>query len=237
MPDDAVLDGVDPYDAMDAESARIDHFVTGLGPDELAQPSACEGWSVKDVVGHMAASEEYNHACLDDAIGPLFERISAFGVNDVNSFNAYGVEKYRAAPMDEVLGIWRQDCARTRRDLRQRDGGDLPTMVGAYPVRWQAFHLASELATHADDIGVPVAMADAASRTDWRARFAVFARAETNPEVVVDLDAGAGQAAVTCGPASATLSADELVAVTNGRLPAANPLDAGLRSALNVVGS
>ena len=28
--------------------------------------------------------------------------------------------------------------------------------VGAYPARWQAFHLAFELATHADDVGVPV---------------------------------------------------------------------------------
>jgi hypothetical protein len=33
------------------------------------------------------------------------------------------------------------------------------------------------------------------------------------------------------------LSDDELIAVTNGRLPADHPLPTGLRRALNVVGS
>ena len=30
------------------------------------------------------------------------------------------------------------------------------TSTGDYPCRWQAVHVAAELATHADDIGVPI---------------------------------------------------------------------------------
>ena len=32
---------------------RIERFLNGLGPDDLACQSACEGWTVGDVVGHL----------------------------------------------------------------------------------------------------------------------------------------------------------------------------------------
>ena len=32
---------------------RLDSFLQTLGPDDLAQKSACEGWTVADVVGHL----------------------------------------------------------------------------------------------------------------------------------------------------------------------------------------
>ena len=54
--------------------------------------------------------------------------------------------------------------AANRDGFRARDGGDVDSSVGAYPARWQAFHLAFELATHADDVGVPVADAEEARR-------------------------------------------------------------------------
>ncbi len=231
MPDDAVLQGLDPYDVMDVEAARIDRYVSGLGPAELERPSACAGWSVQDVVAHLAAGEEYNEACLDDAIGALFDRLGPLGVNDLDSFNNYGVQEWRGHPISEVLDVWRRRCQRTRTELRRRDGGDLPTMVGPYPVRWQAFHLASELATHGDDIDAPPAQQPAG----WRPRFAVFALAETKPDVTVELTSGG--ALVVFDGQETTLSTDDFVAAANGRLPVDHPLAPGLRSALNVVGS
>src|SRR5215207_2153627 len=231
MPDDKVLDGLDPYDLMDAEAARIDRYVAGLGPTELESPSACAGWSVKDVVGHLAAGEEYNHACLDDDVGALFERLGAVGVTDLDSFNAYGVREWSSHPIDEVLTTWRTRCERTRRELRAGDGKDLPTTVGPYPVRWQAFHLTSELATHGDDIGAP----PLSGSHEWRPRFAVFAVSETKREITIELLPGAAR--ISCDGRDVTISTDDLVAVTNGRLSTDHPLDPALRSALNVVGS
>jgi uncharacterized protein (TIGR03083 family) len=234
MPAENMLEGLDPYDLMDTEAARIDRYVSTLGPAEQAAPSACDGWTVKDVVGHLAASEEYNHACLDDSLGALFQRLSASGANDLDSFNANGVEQFRAVPFGEVVEQWRAACSRTRRELRARDGGDVATMVGPYPVRWQAFHLTAELATHADDIGAPVDASEAAARTAWRARFAVFAISETKPDVAIDLDGT--QAHVAADGAETTLSIPTFLAVANGRYHG-DDVDQRVRSALNVVGS
>jgi len=231
MPDDTVLDGLDPYDLMDVEAARIDRYVAGLGPTELEAPSACAGWSVQDVVAHLAAGEEYNHACLDDGVGALFERLGALGVSDMDSFNAYGVRERAGRPVGEVLDEWRRACARTRTELRQRDGRELATAVGPYPVRWQAFHLASELVTHGDDIGAP----PSGGPDDWRACFAAFAVSETKPEITIELLPGTAR--VSVDDRGVTLTTEDLVAATNGRLSADHPLDPALRSALNVVGS
>ena len=41
--------------------------------------------------------------------------------------------EWRGHPISEVLDEWRRRCQRTRTELRQRDGGDLPTMVGSVP--------------------------------------------------------------------------------------------------------
>jgi uncharacterized protein (TIGR03083 family) len=234
MPAENMLEGLDPYDLMDTEAARIDRHLSTLGPAQQAAPSVCEGWSVKDVVGHLAASEEYNHACLDDSLGALFQRLSASGANDLDSFNAYGVEQLRPVAFGAVVEQWRDACGRTRRELRARDGGDVSTMVGPYPVRWQAFHLTAELATHADDIGAPVDSREEAARTEWRARFAVFAISETKPDVSIELDRARARVAVD--GAETTMSLPQFLAVANGRYRG-DDVDQHVRSALNVVGS
>ena len=57
--------------------------------------------------------------------------------------------------------------------------------VGAYPVGRQAYYLASELAIHADDAGVPVGDKERPGRTAWRARFEPGARARSSDRVSV----------------------------------------------------
>jgi uncharacterized protein (TIGR03083 family) len=235
MPDDAVLEGLDPYDLMDAEAARLDTYFSGLGASDWGRPSACSAWTTQDLLAHLAASEEYNHACLDDAVPAFLEGLGKRGVTDVDSFNAAGVADRAGRTSDELMAEWRETCGRTIRDLRARDGGEIPTMVGPYPVRWQAFHLASELATHADDVGVPVSAGEAKDRNDWRRRFALFVLSETKPDV--EVSATEGGTHVCADGKEAVLTDDELIAVTNGRLPADDPLPDGLRRALNVVGS
>jgi uncharacterized protein (TIGR03083 family) len=235
MPDDAVLEGLDPYDLMDAEAARLDAYFSGLGAADWGQASACRGWTDKDLLAHMAASEGYNHACLDDALPSFLEELGKNGITDMDSFNALGVTQRADRSTDELVAEWRATCERTRQDLRKRDGGDIPTMVGPYPARWQAFHLASELATHADDVGVPVSADEAEARTDWRRRFAVFVLSEMKPDV--EVGAAEGGTAVRAEGQEAVVSDDDLIAATNGRLPADHPLPASLRQALNVVGS
>ena len=224
MPDDSVLAGHDPYDLMDTEAARLDAWFGGLEGDAWDQSTACEGWDVQDVLAHLAFGEEYNAACLDDAIPTFLERYTSRGAADINGFNVLGVTDRAERSPDELLAEWRAACARTRTELRALDGGDLTTGAGPYPARWQAWHLASELATHADDIGVPESPDEAAGRQAWRAAFAHFALDEMRPEVAVEA-APDGGTLVRAGGAEAVLDDAELTAVVNGRLPADHPLD------------
>ena len=229
MPDDAELEDLSPYDLMDREAARLDDYFSSLDESDWQEPSACEGWSVHDVLSHLAASEAYNHACLDDSVGALFEDVGARGVTDMHSFNALGVADRADTSNADVLDEWRVACRRTRNELRERSGGDVATSVGPYPADWQAWHLASELATHGDDVGVPVSADEAAARTDWRARFSRFALAESKPDLpVAKTDDGTR---VTIGDRTLTLDDPTFVAAVSARL-AAGELDDETRRAL-----
>ena len=50
--------------------------------------------------------------------------------------------------------------------------------------------MAGELATHADDMFVPVSSAERAERLAWRARFSRFALAEDKPRVTIVVEEG-----------------------------------------------
>ncbi len=89
-----------------------------------------------------------------------------------------------------MIAEFAAEDAVTRRRLRERDGGETDSSVGPYPVRWQAFHVASELATHADDIGMPVPEDEAADRLAWRTAFSRFALSERHPGAVIEAAPG-----------------------------------------------
>jgi hypothetical protein len=108
--------------------------------------------------------------------------------------------------------------------------GSLETSVGPYPAGLQAFHLSSEYATHADDIGVPVRSYEEPARTEWRARVGMFVLGERNsPAEVEPLD---GRFRVTVGDVNAELSAADFVTATVDRLPPDHKLDPVVREAL-----
>jgi len=233
MPDDSVLAEHDPYDLMDAEAARLEAWFGGLGAGDWEQPSACEGWSVQDVLAHLGFGEEYNAACFDEEIPAFIERFTSRGASDLNAFNALGVSDRAGRSPAELLDEWRSGCTRTRTELRHRDGQDITTSAGPYPARWQAWHLASELATHADDVGVTESTAEAEGRLAWRVRFARFALDETRPEITVE--PGPDGYTVRAGDREVTLDDAELVDSVNGRLPPDHPVDPALRPMLSAL--
>src|SRR5262245_17169164 len=234
MPDDRVLAGHDPYDLVDAAAARLDAWFGGLRGAAWDQPTACDAWDVQDVLAHLAFGEEYNAACLDDAIPAFMEKYTSRGATDMNGFNALGVSDRADRTTDEVVDEWRAACTRTRTELRALDGKDVGTGVGPYPARWQAWHLASELATHADDIGVPETSDEAGERSAWRTAFARFALDEMRPEVTVEATPEGTR--VQASGVEAVLTDEELTAAVNGRLPNDHPIDPELRAALNALG-
>jgi uncharacterized protein (TIGR03083 family) len=185
MTDDAELKDLDPYALLDEEAARLADFYAGASDEVLSRPSRCEAWSVRDVLAHLRATEDYHQACLDGRVKAYFAEVAAQGGHDLDSFNAIGVAGQAGKPPAQLLDEWSARNADTRQRFRERGDGTVDTSVGDYPARWQAVHVAAELATHADDVGVPVPASAVAARRAWRARYSRFALAEVRPAVSI----------------------------------------------------
>ncbi len=133
-----------------------------------------------------------------------------------------------------MLEEWSSAQSDFRRRLEERGReGIISTSVGPYPVGFQAFHLASEAATHADDIGAPVSDEEAVGRTNWRARVTRFALTENNSPVSVKTRNASNT--VRLGDEEAVLTDEELVEAAVGRLPENHGLPSKLRNALRVL--
>jgi uncharacterized protein (TIGR03083 family) len=228
-----LLAGLDPFDLLDAEVARLDKHLGSLSGEGWDRPSECAGWSVRDVLAHLAGAERYNHACLDGTLPEFRRELAAIGVESLDVFNDRSVREGRDRPVEAVLAEWRDGNARTRRDLRARGAdGTLDTLSGPYPVPLQAFHLASGLATHADDVHVPVDGAEEPARTHWRSRFGRFVLRERDTPVLVWESEPDGRIHVELDGRSAQLAPAEFVSATVGRLDDQHPLDPMLRAAV-----
>jgi uncharacterized protein (TIGR03083 family) len=217
---------------MAAEAARIEAHLRVLPPDEWRRPSRCEGWTVRDVIAHLAATEEYHRACLDGRVRAYLADAAARGGASIDEFNALGIATLDGVPDDVVLEQFVVDDAATRRGLATRGDGEVDTSVGAYPARWQAFHLASELATHADDMFVPERPDEVDARRDWRARFSRFALREARPDLVVE--AADGRTHVRGSGVDVVLDDADFVAAVAGRADE-HALDDATRAALSTM--
>lgn len=224
------LAALDPFDLFDAEASRLDRFFSRLDDTGWARPSRCAGWSVRDVLAHLAGEELYNHACLDGNLAGFFDLVAATG-NSLAGFNDWTVRERRGLPIGEVLDEWRSANGATRQRMRRlgRDA-NLQTGAGPYPVGLQTFHYASEYATHADDVGAPVAPDEEPGRTSWRVSVGRFVLIEQDRPV--DFDATDNGVRVRTADVSADLSAADFVAATVDRLPDDHPLDLRLRDVL-----
>lgn len=225
------LADLDPFDLLDAESARVDRFWTGLDEAGWARPTRCTDWSVRDMLGHLAMLEDYNRAGLDFTVKELFARAQVGGAHGLDGFNEWGVRLRASRPATDVLDEWRAANAAFRRDIRAlgRDGA-MDTSVGRYPSWQQAFYLAHEYATHGDDMGVPVSPEEAAGRTEWRVRFTRYGLREYDRPVTVTVAEGLNL--VRGEGAEARLTDEELVEAGVARLPAGHPIPDVLRDAL-----
>lgn len=233
MTDDAGLATLNPFDLLDREAARIDAYFSELPEAEWSRASRCEGWSTRDVLAHLASSEDYNAACLDGAVQAFLKDLGARGATDLDSANAIGIAELADRTPQELLVEWRGANAETRRRLRERGDGLIDTSVGDYPCRWQAFHLASELGTHADDVFVPVTPEEHEERRAWRARFSRFALAEAKPELVIDVEAG--RTRVRGQGIEVEVNDEELVEGVAGRLGEFSRLEPASRALLSTM--
>jgi uncharacterized protein (TIGR03083 family) len=230
--DAAALAGLNSFGLFDVEADRLDHFFAGLDAAGWAQPSRCAGWSVQDVLAHLAGAELYNHACLNGDLDGFRGMLRAAGIaGGYNEFNEWCVRQRRGLPAAEVLAEWREANAETRERMTAL-GRDAPllTAAGPYPAGLQAFHCSSDYATHADDVRAPVAAAEEPGRTAWRVSVARFALDEQNSAVKIFI--AQRSISVLLDTVTVELPAADFVAATVGRLPPGYPLDPEVRDAV-----
>ena len=205
--DVTALAGLNPFGIFDVEAARLDYFFAALDEEGWNRPSRCAGWTVQDVLAHLAGEELYNHACLNGDLDGFRAMLRAKGITGgYDEFNAWCVRQRRGLPVAEVLAEWRMANAETRHrmTLLGRDS-PLATAAGPYPVGLQALHYSSEYATHADDVGAPVAPGEEPGRTAWRASFGRYALEEQNTPLKISYEA-ARQAFAVPVPGSSVIS-------------------------------
>jgi uncharacterized protein (TIGR03084 family) len=101
----------DVMGALTEQNQELLSMVTGLAEDQFALPSACEGWSVSDVLLHLAQTNEMATSSASGqsagvAAGWQTSDADRAVRTDVNDIVAGAVESERGARGNEVLARW-----------------------------------------------------------------------------------------------------------------------------------
>ncbi|MEU7894537.1 maleylpyruvate isomerase family mycothiol-dependent enzyme [Nonomuraea sp. NPDC049152] len=225
------LKDFDPFDIFDAEATRLDRFFAALDEEGWNRPTRCEGWSVRDVLAHLAGEELYNHACLDGDLDGFFAMVEREGVKGFDQFNEWCVRGRRGLPVEQVLEEWRVKNGETRERMRALGReGVLQTSAGPYPADMQTWHYDSEYATHADDVGAPVPERELDQRTWWRLQLARHVLAEQGSKAQVEVMAD--HVWVYADGGSASMSFPSFVEATVDRTTPDHEVDPRIATAL-----
>lgn len=192
--------------ALADEQAALSDHLDGLDDAGWAAPSRCPGWSVSDVVLHLAQTNEMAAASLDGTMDAFLAR-TAEGLPptaDVDEAAAALVERERGAPPADVRARWEASAAALRERFAAADLGARVTWVaGELSARTLATTRLAETWIHAGDIAAASGPLPAPTdrlwhiaRLAWRTVPYAFARAGRPPPgpVVFDLVGPAGDA-------------------------------------------
>jgi uncharacterized protein (TIGR03084 family) len=142
------------FDDLEIEEERIDAILHGLDPDGWETPSGAPGWSISDVVLHLAQSEETVVASASGAMRRPMQANSAGGSVD---------EVMERRVQDErgdhgiILDRWRSARRHALELLRSADpDARLPWVVNAFKPATLATTRLAEHWAHALDITTPL---------------------------------------------------------------------------------
>jgi uncharacterized protein (TIGR03084 family) len=173
--------------ALAAQETELDGLLASLDDDgwSTAVPR-CPGWSVADVVLHLAQTDEAGVASAEGGFGALNrEGGPASGVGTVDDVAAYMVDQQRGEPPAAVHARWRAAAEAERKALARRQPSDRVRWVaGDMAARTLATTRLSETWIHtgdiADAVGADLAPTDRLwhiARLAWRTLPYAFERA------------------------------------------------------------
>lgn len=202
------LPRVEIYDELAAEEVAFDDLLSRLSPADWHRDSACGGWSVADVVLHLAQCEE---AVVATLAGRPFDW-RAFGGTVESAMDAYvGAER---ASGETVVARWRAARVPALAAFRAADPSSRITWVeGTMRPASLATTRLAEHWTHgldiADPLGLPYPDTERLRHVAWLAHatlpYAYGLRGETAPSLRCELT-GPGGAAWEFGPSQAEVT-------------------------------
>jgi uncharacterized protein (TIGR03084 family) len=103
------------------QHAALDVVLAGLDDEGWSRPSACEGWSVADVVVHLTQSDDGAVASLEGRFPEGGLEGTGPGPVDVDDWAERMVDGMRGTPPADVLQAWRSTTAALRSGLERCD--------------------------------------------------------------------------------------------------------------------
>lgn len=144
---------------LSAQHVELAGLLDGLGAQGWTEPSRCAGWSVGDVVLHLAQTDEMALASLAGRLQDHLEAKAAEWVNASSVDDGAGllVAAERGDPVDVVLRRWHVAAAALRAELAVRDPHERVTWVaGELAVHTLATTRLSECWIHTRDVAAGV---------------------------------------------------------------------------------
>jgi uncharacterized protein (TIGR03084 family) len=181
-------------DALAAQHHELAGLIADLDERSWSAPSRCPGWSVADVVLHLAQTDEMALASLDDRLPEHLDTLaSAWAAGAASSVDdgaglLVAAERDGLTP-DQVRRRWLEASGSVRRRLAERGDGDrVQWVAGTLSVRTLATTRLAECWIHsgdvADGLGVELAPTDRLrliARLAWRTLPYAFTRAGHDP--------------------------------------------------------
>lgn len=189
--------------ALADQHDELDQLLTGLSTDQWVLQSRCDGWTVADVVLHLAQTDELALASGRGAFGGVFAGAGTSPdgrpPRDVDEAAALSVAAERGASGAQVHRRWRASATQLRDFLSGCDPRrPLAWVAGPLPARTLATTRLAEAWIHTADVADAVGIEPDAgerlwhiARLAWRTLPYAFTRAGYTPEGPISVELGA----------------------------------------------
>jgi len=188
---------------LEHQHAELDGILARLDDEGWALASACEGWSVADVVVHLTQSDDGAVASVEGRLPESGFGMARSGPENVDEWAERMVVGQRGTPPSQVLERWRGTTAAMRAAFGRCDpSARVPWVTGILSARTLATTRLAEGWIHTGDVQAALGQPPTASpglrhiaRLAWRTLPYAFAQAgrELSGPVAFELTGPAGE--------------------------------------------
>ncbi len=104
-----------------AEQQGLDQFLQKIAPRLWTQPTGAKGWSIHDLVSHLASIEELAAQAVIDGLDP---NVMVAEAGSLNALVKEGVDRGKSMRPQDVIEWWRGARAQTMDALWNKEPGD-----------------------------------------------------------------------------------------------------------------